>query len=99
MTFSSARRKSRPFRHGQGSSTHPLHDVGRANPSAGRMSSPDCDGRTHPPVRALPDQARNIPHRPRSEEQTSELQSLMRTSYAVFCWKKKKTKKHKKKNT
>src|SRR3546814_2889942 len=27
----------------------------------------------------------------RSEEQTSELQSLMRTSYAVFCMKKKKT--------
>src|SRR3546814_9568848 len=28
----------------------------------------------------------------RSEEQTSELQSLMRISYAVFCLKKKKTK-------
>src|SRR3546814_9766287 len=27
----------------------------------------------------------------RSEEHTSELQSLMRTSYAVFCFKKKKT--------
>src|SRR3546814_2394980 len=32
----------------------------------------------------------------RSEEHTSELQSLMRNSYAVFCLKKKKkTKKHK----
>src|SRR3546814_2373999 len=30
----------------------------------------------------------------RSEEHTSELQSLMRNSYAVFCLKKKKTKKH-----
>src|SRR3546814_7630306 len=31
-------------------------------------------------------------HRPdRSEEHTSELQSLMRISYAVFCLKKKKT--------
>src|SRR3546814_1943929 len=29
---------------------------------------------------------------PRSEEHTSELQSLMRTSYAVFCLKKKKNK-------
>src|SRR3546814_6316912 len=29
--------------------------------------------------------------RPRSEEHTSELQSLMRSSYAVFCLKKKKT--------
>src|SRR3546814_8994192 len=31
------------------------------------------------------------PQRPRSEEHTSELQSLMRISYAVFCLKKKKT--------
>src|SRR3546814_5735182 len=31
-------------------------------------------------------------HRRRSEEHTSELQSLMRISYAVFCWKKKKSK-------
>src|SRR3546814_5396446 len=33
----------------------------------------------------------------RSEEHTSELQSLMRTSYAVFCLKK-KTEKHKTKS-
>src|SRR3546814_4532233 len=32
----------------------------------------------------------------RSEEHTSELQSLMRISYAVFCLKKKKTNKEKK---
>src|SRR3546814_2075093 len=32
---------------------------------------------------------------PRSEEHTSELQSLMRISYAVFCLKKKNTHKHK----
>src|SRR3546814_6961574 len=31
-------------------------------------------------------------HRGRSEEHTSELQSLMRISYAVFCLKKKKSK-------
>src|SRR3546814_10560997 len=31
-------------------------------------------------------------HRQRSEEHTSELQSLMRISYAVFCLKKKKNK-------
>src|SRR3546814_6033727 len=30
----------------------------------------------------------------RSEEHTSELQSLMRTSYAVFCLKKNKKKQH-----
>src|SRR3546814_9922825 len=34
----------------------------------------------------------------RSEEHTSELQSLMRISYAVFCLKKKKTKRNKKSN-
>src|SRR3546814_10439885 len=33
---------------------------------------------------------RNEPRRTRSEEHTSELQSLMRISYAVFCLKKKK---------
>src|SRR3546814_6089796 len=33
---------------------------------------------------------------PRSEEHTSELQSLMRISYAVFCLKKKKQRKNKK---
>src|SRR3546814_9263726 len=39
-------------------------------------------------------EARNIlgeEYRERSEEHTSELQSLMRISYAVFCLKKKKT--------
>src|SRR3546814_5818967 len=35
----------------------------------------------------------------RSEEHTSELQSLMRISYAVFCLKKKKTKQPSTKNT
>src|SRR3546814_3424766 len=37
---------------------------------------------------ALPGPCRR--HRERSEEHTSELQSLMRISYAVFCLKKKK---------
>src|SRR3546814_9205645 len=35
-----------------------------------------------------------LPDPPRSEEHTSELQSLMRISYAVFCLKKKKHEKH-----
>src|SRR3546814_10707863 len=43
------------------------------------------------------------PHRQtavdRSEEHTSELQSLMRISYAVFCLKKKKNIQHNKYNT
>src|SRR3546814_18881532 len=37
-------------------------------------------------------QQRKCRYRPRSEEHTSELQSLMRISYAVFCLKKKKNK-------
>src|SRR3546814_1853555 len=39
---------------------------------------------------------KNMPDLSRSEEHTSELQSLMRISYAVFCLKKKKilTSKH-----
>src|SRR3546814_9687113 len=37
-------------------------------------------------------------HRRRSEEHTSELQSLMRISYAVFCLKKKKKHKQNKKD-
>src|SRR3546814_1807355 len=43
------------------------------------------------PREAVPDMAR-------SEEHTSELQSLMRISYAVFCLKKKKTNTQKSKN-
>src|SRR3546814_10301823 len=53
-------------------------------------------------LRVSAHRTRNVPHRslggrtemqraPRSEEHTSELQSLMRISYAVFCLKKKKT--------
>src|SRR3546814_2215097 len=36
----------------------------------------------------------SLDHRRRSEEHTSELQSLMRISYAVFCLKKKKHKRY-----
>src|SRR3546814_6643410 len=54
------------------------------------------DARNHPPVidpsrtRLVPGQVR-LDRQPsfRSEEHTSELQSLMRISYAVFCLKKK----------
>src|SRR3546814_7251223 len=35
-----------------------------------------------------------LPRNDRSEEHTSELQSLMRISYAVFCFKKKKKQTH-----
>src|SRR3546814_3085864 len=42
--------------------------------------------------------AGNPVHRQRSEEHTSELQSLMRISYAVFCLKKKKKTIHNEQN-
>src|SRR3546814_6439445 len=69
---------------------------------AARMSSPmlKIDTHAHYLPRDWPDLARKygddrfpvIHHTPdgRSEEHTSELQSLMRISYAVFCLKKKK---------
>src|SRR3546814_9895086 len=43
-----------------------------------------------PPVRRRPGRLSVGDPRRRSEEHTSELQSLMRISYAVFCLKKKK---------
>src|SRR3546814_4174222 len=52
-----------------------------------------CDRHEHP--RLSRGHARQP--RTRSEEHTSELQSLMRISYAVFCLKKKKKKTHIKK--
>src|SRR3546814_4363643 len=45
------------------------------------------DGKNSPPY-----STRSRRAAPRSEEHTSELQSLMRISYAVFCLKTKKTK-------
>src|SRR3546814_7358330 len=47
--------------------------------------------RRYPSSRYAPDSRQRMVHlRNRSEEHTSELQSLMRISYAVFCLKKKK---------
>src|SRR3546814_6067286 len=70
-------------------------------------SSSCCSGRASRPDRVTP--SRRMPLRTgktpasrscavpasRSEEHTSELQSLMRISYAVFCLKKKKIADHK----
>src|SRR3546814_12688952 len=63
------------------------------------------EGRAAPPLLVVDErQQREGPRRVedfvrdmamRSEEHTSELQSLMRISYAVFCLKKKKKTKHK----
>src|SRR3546814_5271952 len=65
-----------------------------------RVEAPDADGflgRVNLPAPvgdALLERGghADAPHLARSEEHTSELQSLMRISYAVFCLKKKKNK-------
>src|SRR3546814_7046192 len=48
--------------------------------------------RPAPAASAWPDRGSGWPPAYRSEEHTSELQSLMRSSYAVFCLKKKSNK-------
>src|SRR3546814_5301645 len=64
----------------------------RRPPPPARRRSPVSPTRrrrsSRPPVRSASST-------PRSEEHTSELQSLMRISYAVFCLKKKKNKTNK----
>src|SRR3546814_4004666 len=65
--------------------------TGRACRTACQNASTVC------PERLRPDRSVSVidsitgTSRPRSEEHTSELQSLMRISYAVFCLKKKNT--------
>src|SRR3546814_5052104 len=59
----------------------------RHSPSLAGRSEPD-GGRLHSRFELRTDQSG------RSEEHTSELQSLMRSSYAVLCLKKKKNKTH-----
>src|SRR3546814_3186903 len=58
-------------------------------PIAGAVDHRCAAGGASQGGRAAADAARSAP---RSEEHTSELQSLMRISYAVFCLKKKNTK-------
>src|SRR3546814_3782294 len=72
-------------------------DLGRAAgvPGGVDVKDPHC-GRV-PSTRwnrDLPSPILRRPAEPRSEEHTSELQSLMRISYAVLCLKKKKHKSH-----
>src|SRR3546814_7410484 len=73
-----------------------------ATPTSDRISSASGVSRKARPKRSSPPSFKkkdirhrrsSISSRARSEEHTSELQSLMRNSYAVFCLKKKKKKK------
>src|SRR3546814_10787456 len=66
---------------------------GRCRAGRDRAGRPDGAGQQrghHPRQHALQDDRGRLGRR--SEEHTSELQSLMRISYAVFCLKKKKKK-------
>src|SRR3546814_5248543 len=82
----------RPPRSTRTDTLFPYTTLVRSRHFAGReRARPDASGV------AYRERCRNIPVRPgakhsaiRSEEHTSELQSLMRISYAVFCLKKKK---------
>src|SRR3546814_6489942 len=66
-------------------------DMGRAyNEALTRRREPQKQFREQNPVTST---IANLTGAVRSEEHTSELQSLMRISYAVFCLKKKKNKK------
>src|SRR3546814_6029198 len=74
----------------RGAETHPPGPPRQPD----RLAQPGCHARA--PGRGDRAHGRRAGHRlrrVRSEEHTSELQSLMRISYAVFCLKKKKTRK------
>src|SRR3546814_4142963 len=82
----------------------PGHDfrllvVGSNLVAAARRDPPQVTGDGRHTIRQLVEQVNADPLRGRSEEHTSELQSLMRISYAVFCLKKKKTRQQKKHHT
>src|SRR3546814_2160149 len=73
-------------------------DTGRRREGSAKAGERRCTGRDRLQPRDLwSDRSRSEAdagrYRERSEEHTSELQSLMRISYAVFCLKKKKKKK------
>src|SRR3546814_10591321 len=75
-------------RRGTVTGLHPGHPTHRLSHAAirGRHRDRAEHVATRPAARLRP-----VAIRLRSEEHTSELQSLMRLSYAVFCLKKKKT--------
>src|SRR3546814_6634780 len=73
--------------------TAPTVRVIAKEPATPRTSASIATGRTsHPSIRPVNDPSRGRAdfNAVRSEEHTSELQSLMRISYAVFCLQKKK---------
>src|SRR3546814_3105533 len=76
---------------GVGMRVHAINRRGAGHEAVDWMGTPD---RLDELLAAADVLVLSLPLTPRSEEHTSELQSLMRISYAVFCLKKKN--KHKK---
>src|SRR3546814_5989118 len=84
----------RPPRSTRTDTLFPYTTLFRSRPAGGSGGGGRLRPRRRAARRSRPRQpARCRCHR-RSEEHTSELQSLMRISYAVFCLKKKKKKNH-----
>src|SRR3546814_3403528 len=83
------------FRSRRRAEPHPAaptaHPTRLAVPPAFAVPDADAELCGHPPLSSAGDDGdfERLAARDRSEEHTSELQSLMRISYAVFCWKKK----------
>src|SRR3546814_2840659 len=81
-----------------GERREPTFPIGKAADLVGRTTAAirdaESDGRLVPPPRGKNN--RRVGYtlgqlNDRSEEHTSDLQSLMRVSYAVFCWTQRKT--------
>src|SRR3546814_6409156 len=91
--FRSRARPSAPFRRLRHARDRRARSGSRRG-DRGRARSSLSTSRIAPTISAgarSPPTARLAPRQPRSEEHTSELQSLMRISYAVFCLTKKKS--------
>src|SRR3546814_2609132 len=92
----------RPPRSTRTDTLFPYTTLFRSSPAPETMSWPPAGQHTpptQPPAASMYAPAQPVSQptsspSPRSEEHTSELQSLMRISYAVFCLKKKKKKIH-----
>src|SRR3546814_3460328 len=80
----------RPPRSTRTDTLFPYTTLFRSTPDTTRSEVPDSPARCISAPGKWP-RGQTEPGRSRSEEHTSELQSLMRNSYAVFCLKKKIT--------
>src|SRR3546814_4473341 len=85
-------RPGRPARSERASPPLPCHILCSGNRRFHRLPPQTCS-RERYRMAAVGSRYDRTRAAPRSEEHTSELQSLMRISYAVFCLKKKKNKK------